>query len=426
MGWSTRVQNQTISRRRNLSSPGANASALAFFLFCASELFLAQGESLSLPLKISGCLLLILSMLSRPKLDKRIVLFVPLLIFFLIGLYKSFYYPAGLEELLRFILPIVILINLHHNSKSIEKIAYLFVLITISNNLYQIYAYLAFIINLPTFLPVRLEAGYIIRAEGWVGFFSLFGFMNFCAFLIVRHTNIFKKNQRALSLFFLAFMVLSTSTKVLVGLIIYAIAIKKNRNFLKISIATTLAIFIIFIAQPKLATDMLSVLDTKVGFYITQGNSARSESYRVMFESLAHPNFLGEGLGSFGGPASTKFDSPLYEKYNFNWYGLEDQLATTDTLYPHVFVELGIFGGLLYLFFIFTYGFRKATPLWIVIAFSFALDNLASFSMLSPPYFYGAALCMLMFSKGTTTETRGKNQHKIHSPITGRPSCPIR
>lgn len=403
MGWSTRVQNQTVSRKKNLSTPGALASAFAFFLFCASELFLAQGESISLPLKMAGCLLLLASMLSKPKLDKPIILLIPLSIFLLIGLYKSFYYPAGFEELLRFILPIAILINLYHNLKHIDKIAYFFVVIVISNDIYQIYAYFAFVTNLPTFLPVRLEAGYIIRAEGWVGFFSLFGFMNFCAFLITRHTNIFHKNQRFLSALFLVFVILSTSTKVLIALLIYAIAIKKNRKLLKVTIATTLAVCILFIAQPKLANDMISVLDTKVGFYITQGNSARSESYRVMFESLAAPNFLGEGLGSFGGPASTKFDSPLYEKYNFNWYGLEDQLATTDTLYPHIFVELGVFGGALYLLFIFSYGFRKATPLWIVVASSFALDNLASFSMLSPPYFYSAALCMILFSKKTST-----------------------
>ncbi|MNL24573.1 hypothetical protein D3C87_1460160 [compost metagenome] len=164
--------------------------------------------------------------------------------------------------------------------------------------------------------------------------------------------------------------------------------------------------FTLFIAQPKLAGDVASVLDDKIAFYITQGNSARSESYRVMFESLLQPNFLGEGLGSFGGPASTRYDSPLYQKYNFNWYGLEEQLATTDTLYPHIFVELGIFGGLLYLLFIFTYGFRKANPLWIVVATSFALDNLASFSLLSPPYFFSAALCMLLFTKKQIDESQ--------------------
>ena len=206
MGWSTRVQNQTVSRKKNLSTPGALASAFAFFLFCASELFLAQGESISLPLKMAGCLLLLASMLSKPKLDKPIILLIPLSIFLLIGLYKSFYYPAGFEELLRFILPIAILINLYHNLKHIDKIAYFFVVIVISNDIYQIYAYFAFVTNLPTFLPVRLEAGYIIRAEGWVGFFSLFGFMNFCAFLITRHTNIFHKNQRFLSALFLVLL----------------------------------------------------------------------------------------------------------------------------------------------------------------------------------------------------------------------------
>ncbi|MBE4158626.1 hypothetical protein HJ102_13755 [Vibrio parahaemolyticus] len=87
----------------------------------------------------------------------------------------------------------------------------------------------------------------------------------------------------------------------------------------------------------------------KIEFYVSVGNSARFESYRVMYESLTSGNFFGEGIGSFGGPSSTNYNSPLYQSYYFNWYGMQEQLNTTDTFYPHVFVELGLFTGIIYL-----------------------------------------------------------------------------
>lgn len=388
-----------------ISTLNAQLTSIGFFLFCISELFLAQENPLSLPIKIIGFSLITSNIFIRPKIDRKAILLAPLFIILAINYYTSFDHRAATEELLRFLFPITILLNLYKNRSSLKSIAHFFIIITISNNIYQIYAYFAHLGGLPTLLPPRFEAGYIIRAQGWVGFFSLFGFMNFCAFLITRHTDTIKSNRKLLSYFFAVFSALSLSAKVIMGFIIYFILTTKGKNTIRTCAFSLVVLSAIVISPPKIITELLEVTDSKISFYIIEGNSARSESYRVMAQSLVQPNILGEGLGSFGGPASTKYGSPLYSKYNFNWYGLEGQLATTDTLYPHVFVELGLLGGASFLAFLFMYGQKRRSTIWRAIVVIFLLDNLVSFSILSPPYFFSAALCMIIFSAPTAAES---------------------
>ena len=55
----------------------------------------------------------------------------------------------------------------------------------------------------------------------------------------------------------------------------------------------------------------------RVEQYITKGDSARAESYRVMFDDLADFNLFGRGIGSFGGPSSVTYNSPVYPDTNF-------------------------------------------------------------------------------------------------------------
>ena len=119
--------------------------------------------------------------------------------------------------------------------------------------------------------------------------------------------------------------------------------------------------------------------------YVTEGNSARAESYRVMFTELSHFNLFGRGVGSFGGPSSVSYNSPVYKDVNFNWY-FTTNLATTDTYYPHLFVEMGLIGGLLYLIVILSPLFFikwKMDKFKIVFIIYFALffDSLFSYSL---------------------------------------------
>jgi hypothetical protein len=145
----------------------------------------------------------------------------------------------------------------------------------------------------------------------------------------------------------------------------------------------------------------------KTGFYITNGNSARADSYRVMTESLLKGNFLGEGLGTFGGPASVKYHSPLYSYYHFNWYGLGDILKTTDTFYPHLFVELGLIGGTMWLWVVLRYGnSNRLSRTWCLIVAAFCFENGFSMAFVSPSYVFVALLTMYLFRDGDVVSER--------------------
>tara|TARA_Y100001933_G_scaffold99497_1_gene99908 strand:- start:21673 stop:22917 length:1245 start_codon:yes stop_codon:yes gene_type:complete len=373
----------------------------ALLLFLISESLLAAENTLSIWPKLAGGLFLFICIILANKINRAFLfILLPLLLIFVYNFFISYNEKAATEALIRFIVPMLIVLALM-KVQNLNSLIRFFLFLTISNDLYQIYAYLAFALGLPTLLDARLEAGYIIRAEGWVGFFSLFGFMNFCAFVCTAHTDIVKNKvlKKLLTKWFLLFTLLSTSVKAVAALAIYLMVIARNSKLKVAATIVSVAIPLALIVPKNISEDLFLTLDSKVAFYLTVGNSARYESYRVMIESLSKPNVFGEGLGSFGGPASTKYNSPSYDEYDFNWYGLEGLLSTTDTMYPHIFVELGLLGGLLYLGFLFLYGQRYPSALWVVIVGAFIIDNFASFAMLSPPYFFTAALFMSLFSR---------------------------
>ena len=138
----------------------------------------------------------------------------------------------------------------------------------------------------------------------------------------------------------------------------------------------------------------------KIEVYLTLAESARSESYRVMFEFMSTPSsvFLGEGVGTFGGAEAKYTNSPVYSNYDFNWYW-DDHLTTTDTYYPHLFVELGTFTACLYLLLIsvpvLTKIIKGSGQIYIFLLF--LVTGLVTFSINEPVYcFFGLTLPMLM------------------------------
>lgn len=371
----------------------------SLFAFCVSQTLLNIESDFSVTFKAIGFSLLLLCLLAARKIKRDALLLFPIAAILLINHYTSYNSQAATEELLRFLFPIVILlaISSNDNFSVIKNTAKFVVALTISNNIYQLYFYLAYTVGLPTIAEPFFDMGYIIRAEGWAGSFGLFGLMNFLSFLLVRHGSIFEQKNRYLEIFFIAFALLSTTTKVIAAFLVYIAATQKTKSGLRLSLYAAALVFVAVSMQPKILMDFIDSIDGKIYAYILHGESARSDSYRVMKDSILSPNLLGEGLGSFGGPSSIKFHSPLYDKYNFNWYGLN--LSTTDTFYPHLFVELGLIGGLLYLLFLFKYGQRNRSVLWWVIAVAFLIDNLSSFSMLAPPNFFVTAIVLTYFSQ---------------------------
>ena len=64
------------------------------------------------------------------------------------------------------------------------------------------------------------------------------------------------------------------------------------------------------------------------------------------FEIWADYPWFGVGPGRFGGFVSTLFYSPIYAKYNFDWFGMG--LNQIDLYWPQVWTEVGIFGLIFY------------------------------------------------------------------------------
>ena len=121
-----------------------------------------------------------------------------------------------------------------------------------------------------------------------------------------------------------------------------------------------------------------------------------------MWKEISNFNLFGHGVGSFGGPGSLKYDSPYYASVNFKWLDtFWMKMTTVDTFPPHVFIELGIVGGLLFFLVLLTPLIKKRVSAMVLIIyftlffdmlFTFSLANLEymmfSFVLVYPIYFY--------------------------------------
>ncbi len=326
-------------------------------------------------------------------------LFLPFLI---VGILISFNLFAALEATLRYMFPIVVLFYSFSIKNYAKLVLTIIVAYALLSNIYQIFIYIQWVNGVsPLWFYNHIEVNGrniywanttmgILRGVGLTGFFALYGFLNLIAFFIIKILYHGKFKNALLVIFFLGLFASLSFKAIGVFFFILFITSKYKLNFLIGFIVFLVASITIIPAKTK---DFTEQLIFRIETYITEGNSARSDSYRVMFEDIANFNLIGRGAGSFGGAASTKYDSPVYAKVNFNWHGL-NHLATTDTYYPHLFVELGILGALTYLIILFTpliHGTSREK--WLVIIaiylallfdslFSFALNNLA-FLMLS-------------------------------------------
>ena len=386
--------------RRQLScgAVGFAVLAISYLAFCISDTMLALDDDRSQVIKICAFGLLSLALAMRPRFHRLILLCAPLLVLLLIGLMRSFNYDAGWEEFLRFLFPIVITMTLFAYRDRLDGLVKVFLAVVISNDLFQCYFYAAYLTGMPLLLPIRIDSGLFLRAQGWIGFFSEFSFINFCAFMLCRWYRP-TKLARFMSWGYMLFAVLGFSFKLFAPLIFYPLIIKKGSLRVWLALVAVICVVLFLLANGYLDS-LLGVAAAKLSFYVIAGNSARAESYRVMFESLGKINLIGEGLGSFGGPASVKYGSPLYSEYHFNWYGLGDILKTTDTFYPHLFVELGLIGATIWMLLVLLYGQgRRWNAPWLFIVGAFCFDNLFSMAILSPSYVFSALLTMYVFSR---------------------------
>jgi hypothetical protein len=390
----------TIARNSSQTgwhSLGAWAVSFAYFLFCISDTFLALDLDGSQMFKLGAFAVLSFAIVLRPVFHRLLGLLLPFMLILYIGMWRTFDVNAGWEEFLRFLAPMMITIAVFAYRKKLSPVIFTFVIVVLSNDLFQCYFYLAYLLKLPLLIPVRMDSGLYLRAQGWMGFFSEFSFNNLCVFILCRHYRPTRSHMRA-SWFFFTFSLLGFSFKIFATIAMYFVVARKVtlRSCIAAFVGT---LFILFALIAGWLDSLVKIATAKLSFYVVAGNSARAESYRVMFESLMKGNFLGEGLGSFGGVASVKYHSPLYSEYHFNWYGLDNVLKTTDTFYPHLFVELGAVGAVLWLSFMLLYGQGKLRGgIWIFFVAAFCFDNIFSLSFVSASYVFSALLMMYVFS----------------------------
>jgi hypothetical protein len=338
-------------------------------------------DSTSSILKLLVWLLMFSIIFINNKINK-VYLLISLLFFaiLLINLPHTFNINAGLEELIRFLFMPVVLYYGYIYRKKIDLLITTIILMALISNLFQIYVYVHGFLGVgPDIIDLRTKDGGYFLNTSFIGISN--AILNLISFLLVL---VFKeiKFRSFLIPFFFIFTFLTFSYKTIPFLLLGVFLFNKVslKNYILIFISILLSTFYLY----DILIDMYDVLIRKIDVYIVIGNSARYESYRVMYEFLSGFKFLGEGLGSFGGPSSVTYGSPIYDKYNFNWF-YTTNIATTDTYYPHLFVELSWIGGMLFLLFLFIPILRssnkQAKKLNLFILGAFLFESLFSFGL---------------------------------------------
>jgi hypothetical protein len=367
---------------------------LPFFLVFIAEIISFRNQSLGSILKLSATFYMFLYSLFYLKFDGKIIfilgLFIPI---FLYHIFISFNFNAAIEEAIRYLFPIIVLIYGYAIRNYYLLIIYFIISYALLNNIYQPIVYINWLRDVPEqwfyYQVASNTDNYyynstmgIIRAVGLIGFFAAFGFLNLISYFLTRQFYIGKHKKIVLNIF--VFGVFSSLSFKAIGVLMFLMfLLSKHKHKL---IFWALPIFVLLtITFPQKIKGFREQLMFRVETYITEGNSARAESYRVMFEDIAEFRFLGRGVGSFGGASSTKYNSPVYDKVDFNWYDT-NFLSTTDTYFPHAFVELGIIGGLLYFLIILAplikrrYN-KQVLLILFVIYFALFFDSLFSFAL---------------------------------------------
>ncbi len=170
------------------------------------------------------------------------------------------------------------------------------------------------------------------------------------------------KNMKLLPLLilFIVAIILSSLRRSLISLLIvlFVLPFITKEVSKKIYIPFLIIIFFIFL----LFRTQLSILFTStIQEYVRNfQQTPRGELYIGMVKILKSKILFGEGPGSFAGQISKVTVSNVYKKYGLS----ENVLLYSSDAYPaHIFGELGLGGGILYIMFMY-YVFRKISKMY--------------------------------------------------------------
>lgn len=218
---------------------------------------------------------------------------------------------------------------------------------------------------------VRGDYELILSIFGHAAKFSLL-----CEFVLIMSLSVFLVSKRKiykwLSVVSLIFVLLMLRRKSIIAiviagtLLIYISAIDKKVFYNKSLKLVSFALLIIFCFVDEitfLVHDMLERYVLIEGVY----GGPRVQLHRTSFDIVTDNFPFGEGLSKFGSWMSRINYSDTYYKYDIDGlWGLSEFNHTylTDTFWPMIFGELGIFGGIFYLlatcsFFYKLFKFRK-------------------------------------------------------------------
>lgn len=335
--------------------------------------------------------------------------------------FNTYCMEASLTALARYLVPMLFLFYGLLYRHRLDNLASGILALTALNNIAQIVVYVSIALQL-NFVPVQFMYGMLPRAMGMAGICG-YSLMNFtCA--VLSYYCLPERNRLSYFYFFVAFGLAAFSIKSLPAygvLVVFTLQFKRRAVLARI-LAVVLCVAVV--GWIEFSTNSLSraVVDRYYAYGVDT-SSARSDSYRVMFESLGKGNLLGEGLGCFGGPASTKYESPKYQEYGFSW-GYCEGIATTDTYYPHVFVELGWIGGVLYLGMFFLPFFSEShrgpsrfKAACFLLCFGLFVEAIASFAIQS---FDSMAVTMLLFGVYHRGQGAGSAIRSVDVPVLQR------
>ena len=350
----------------------------SWYLFFVVEILKAVYPVLVSPLLVVVLILQSWSFILSGAIDRRVLLRSVIFILFLcLSLSNRYSFEAAIEEGIRFLLIILILLNYKNYQRySVVFFKPLIIFAIISNFVYLNSVF--FENSLTAVFPAKIkDGGSIVNG----GLFSLTSaFLNMCCLIILKDTKGFMKLISYL--YFALNTFLSVSFKIIPYLVMTLLSYGRVYFVIVLSCLISSIIY-----MSEFILKYWFILLEKVNFYILIGNSARFEGYRVLQEELENIIFIGYGLGSFGGPSSIKYNSPYYESFGFNWF-YTTNMNTIDTFYPHLFIELGLLGGIVYLsLLIFIFLKSCKVYLWSVFILAFLIfDSFFSFGLKNSLY----------------------------------------
>lgn len=326
------------------------------------------------------------------------ILFFP---FWLHALFNNPYnFDAAVGDGIRYLFPIVTLFYSYSIRNYFPLLLKFIVFFIVVNFLVQLFNYFFwlqgakdqwFYYTMPDGARWGNSTAGILRATGSVVLFALYGFLSLVGFFIIQkyYHHKYKKLLLALCLFGL-FMSFSYKA---IGAFAVILIFYYYKKLYKIFIYVALGMVALYFSYPKMINNIVKDTTLRMSLYVTEGNSARSESYRVMIDEIKNGNWFGKGAGVFGGPASTEFNSPYYQEVGYNWYDAAWMgLKTTDTYPPHPFVELGTIGAIVYFLLLFVPLIKpKITQNYkmvLIIYFCLMTDMLVSFSLNNLEYLF--------------------------------------